>query len=101
MNSNASLEAAHEALSSFFLLWELFWDEAQVWWVFNHRAFLEAMCIGKILQGQGKESLARDPVFVRGRADIVHMIDIITQMSESEPGQFVAKTRAGVLSQFL
>ena len=75
MNVRACLEAAHEAISTFFLLCLLFQAEAQVWWVFHHRAFLEAMCIGKILQEQAKEEngldiLGRDFIFVRAKADI-------------------------------
>lgn len=36
-----ALEAANRAMGAFFLLCELFGGEAKVWWVFNHRAFLE------------------------------------------------------------
>lgn len=42
--------------------------------MFNHRAFLEAMCIGNILRDEasenGEEVLLKDPLFVRGKADI-------------------------------
>lgn len=48
-NVRGALEAAHEAMGAFFLLWELFESEAKVWWVFNHRAFIEAQCVGDIL----------------------------------------------------
>lgn len=46
-----------------------------MWWVFNHRAFLEALCIGSILRDQAKDEngadvLAKDPLFVRAKADI-------------------------------
>lgn len=106
MNVQACLEAAHEAISTFFLLYSLFQAEAQVWWVFNHRAFLEAMCIGKILQEQAKEEngleiLARDDLFIRAKDETVQMVDIMNKMGEGEHGSVVAKTRAGVLSEFL
>ena len=75
VNVRGALEAAHDAITSFFLLYQLFEAEAKVWWVFNHRAFLEAMCIGNILRDTAKETngeelLAKDPLFVRGKADI-------------------------------
>lgn len=70
-----ALEAAHDAINAFFLLYELCESEAKVWWVFNHRAFLEALCIGKMLKDQvkeegGEELLTRDPLFVRAKCDI-------------------------------
>lgn len=75
VNVKGSLEAAHDAINAFFLLYTLFESEAKVWWVFNHRAFLEAMCIGTILRDQarddnGEESLAKDPLFIQGKSDI-------------------------------
>ena len=38
-----TLDAAHEAINSFFLLRALFEDEAMVWYHFQHRAFSEAV----------------------------------------------------------
>jgi hypothetical protein len=40
-----TLEAARIALSSFFDFWDHLRDDASVWWVFQHRAFEEAVCI--------------------------------------------------------
>ncbi|KAF7544875.1 hypothetical protein G7046_g9689 [Stylonectria norvegica] len=75
VNVRATLEAAHDAISAFFLLFSLLETEARVWWVFNHRAFLEALAIGNVLREAvkgpgGSDLLARDPLFVRARADI-------------------------------
>lgn len=75
INVRGALEAAHEAINAFFLLYALFESEAKVWWVFNHRAFLEALCIGDLLREQareedGDELLAKDPLFVRAKTDI-------------------------------
>jgi len=77
-----------------------------VWWVFNHRAFLEALCIGGILKDEikeegGVELLARDPLFVRAKSDIVRMIEIMQAMSEGEHGSPVALTRVAVLTAYL
>lgn len=68
-------EAAHDAINAFFLLYQIYESEAKVWWVFNHRAFLEAMVIGDVLRDQaqvegGEELLAKDPLFVRAKSDI-------------------------------
>jgi hypothetical protein len=75
VNVRGSLEAAHDAINAFFLLYAIFEAEAKVWWVFNHRAFLEALCIGNLLGEQaklehGEAILAKDPLFVRAKADI-------------------------------
>jgi len=75
VNVRGTLEAAHDAIMSFFMLFDLFEMEARVWWVFNHRAFLEALCIGGVLtealrEPNGHETVARDPLFVRAKADI-------------------------------
>ncbi|KAL5089841.1 hypothetical protein Trisim1_004957 [Trichoderma cf. simile WF8] len=103
VNVRGTLEAAHDAIGAFFLLFNLLESEARVWWVFNHRAFLEALCIGNVLretakESMGKELLAKDPLFVRAKADITRMIQIMQQMAEDSE---VARTRVQVLSEFL
>jgi hypothetical protein len=75
VNVRATLEAAHEAITSFFVLFTLLDTEARVWWVFNHRAFLEALCIGSVLREAARnpeivDGMTRDPVFSKARADI-------------------------------
>lgn len=75
VNVRGTLEAAHDAIASFFVLFALFESEARVWWVFNHRAFLEALCVGTVLREtlarpDGPDAVAKDPLFVRARADI-------------------------------
>lgn len=75
LNVRGTLEAAHDAITAFFVLYGLFEVEARVWWVFNHRAFLEALCIGTVLREAmkepgGLEAVGKDPLFVRARADI-------------------------------
>jgi hypothetical protein len=77
VNVRATLEAAHEAITAFFMMYTLFETEARVWWVFNHRAFLEALCIGSVLREALKEvgpgdmdKHERDPLYTRAKADI-------------------------------
>lgn len=75
VNVRGTLEAAHEAINAFFMLYTLFEQEAKTWWVFSHRAFLEALCIGSVLretanEEDGEELLSKDPLFMRGRSDI-------------------------------
>ncbi|KAL2200374.1 hypothetical protein P885DRAFT_66059 [Corynascus similis CBS 632.67] len=94
VNARGTLEAAHDAITAFFVLFALFEDEARVWWVFNHRAFLEALCIGNVLREVAREpgaeeSMTKDPLF------------IMQAMSEGEQGSQTARTRVQVLSEFL
>lgn len=71
MNVKATLEAAHEAISAFFLLVEIFGAEARVWWVFCHRAFLESVCIGNIIrEHEGRMEGGDNSIFVRARANL-------------------------------
>ncbi|KAG6104590.1 hypothetical protein E4U31_001879 [Claviceps sp. LM219 group G6] len=103
VNVRGTLEAAHDAISAFFLMFTLLEAEARVWWVFNHRAFLEALCIANVLretakETAGKEMLARDPLFVRARNDIKRMIQIMELIgTENE----AARTRVRILNDFL
>jgi hypothetical protein len=75
VNVRGTLEAAHEAIAAFFMLFSLFEAEARVWWVFNHRAFLEALCIGAVIRESlrepgGADNVAKDPLFIRAKGDI-------------------------------
>lgn len=75
VNIRGTLEAAHEAITTFFVLFTLFDTEARVWWVFNHRAFLEALCIGGVLRETARDPstadlMTRDPLFAKAKADI-------------------------------
>ena len=45
LDLKGTLDAAHEAINSFFLLHTLFEDEARVWFHFQHRAFSEAVSL--------------------------------------------------------
>ncbi|PCD22254.1 hypothetical protein AU210_016044 [Fusarium oxysporum f. sp. radicis-cucumerinum] len=49
-NIHATLDAAHDAITAFFHLFTHFEIEGRAWWELNHRAFLEALCIGHVLK---------------------------------------------------
>lgn len=72
LNVRGALEAGHDAIQAFFLLFEIFDVEARVWWVFNHRAFLEALCIAEILRDAKRDGVEdeKDPMFAKAKADI-------------------------------
>ena len=77
VNYRGTIEAVHDAISSFVMLFRLLEGEARVWWVFNHRAFLEALCIGNVLREvesqEGSESVGRDALYARARSDICEL----------------------------
>ena len=54
---HGTLDAAHEAVNSFFLLHTLFEDEARVWYHFQHRAFSEAVSKYVLLFVEGTNQL--------------------------------------------
>ncbi|GAW14338.1 hypothetical protein ANO14919_037390 [Xylariales sp. No.14919] len=106
VNIRGTLEAAHEAITAFFVLFQLFDTEARIWWVFNHRAFLEALCIGGVLREAARdpataELMARDPLFAKAKADIARMIQILKSMNNGDHGSDAAQTRVSVLSEYL
>ncbi|KAG5977030.1 hypothetical protein E4U55_007102 [Claviceps digitariae] len=103
VNVRGTLEAAHDAISAFFLMFTLLESEARVWWVMNHRAFLEALCIANVLRetakdAAGKEMLVRDPLFVRARSDITRMIQIMELIGSENDA---TRSRVQILSEFL
>ncbi|KAJ9137231.1 Zn 2cys6 transcription factor [Pleurostoma richardsiae] len=106
VNVRGTLEAAHDAINAFFMLYGLFEQEARVWWVFNHRAFLEALCIGSVIREAlrepgGPETVAKDPLFLRAKSDIARMIQIMHAIGDGDNGNEIAKTRVQVLNEFL
>lgn len=58
-NVRGALEAAHEALWAYFKLYGLFESDAGVWWVFQHRAFEEALTIADLLSTKRNEDGTR------------------------------------------
>lgn len=86
VNVRSALEAAHEAIQSFFLFCQIFGSEARVWWVFNHRAFLEALCMANLMRdfpngdgnGENGAHATKDPMYTRAKADIGMFLPICT-----------------------
>lgn len=80
VNYRGTVEAGHDAITSFFMLFKLLEAEARVWWVFNHRAFLEALCIGNVLREvageEGWEAVGRDPLWARAKTDISELFSV-------------------------
>lgn len=106
VNIKGVLEAAHEAIAAFFLLWEVFGLEARVWWVFCHRAFLQGVCVGDLLRsemqnGNAKSDGADAGLWARARSDIARVVEIMTEMSIGEEPGGVCSTRVEVLRKYL
>ena len=122
-----TLDAAHEALNSFFLLHALFQDEARVWYHFQHRAFSEAVSslfpaalsnpipnpsisynrtdkakqiqhvTAELVKTQG-DRLELDPVRMRAKNDVLRMIGILQLSSDHD---VMSRTRVSILNQYL
>ncbi|KAL8736071.1 MAG: hypothetical protein Q9181_002585 [Wetmoreana brouardii] len=96
-DTKATLEAAHEAVNSFFLFHTIFDGEAGVWFHFQHRAFSEAMIIAELVKNKPPES-NMDPLYMVAKTDILKMVGMLQISSEHD---IVARTRMGVLSNYL
>ncbi|KAF1968578.1 hypothetical protein BU23DRAFT_558450 [Bimuria novae-zelandiae CBS 107.79] len=100
-NIRGALEAARMALLAFFHFWEYLRVDAGVWWVFQHRAFEEALLMARILGTQEKPlspenhglSPALDPLLNAARQDAKYCLKILDMVSAPE----VQKTRTDVL----
>ncbi|KAF2154359.1 hypothetical protein K461DRAFT_312286 [Myriangium duriaei CBS 260.36] len=80
-NVRGSLEAAHEAIWSFFKLVRFFDTDATVWWVFQHRAFDEALTIARLLTLQPSTSdsavTVNDALYAKCKTDVTSMIELV------------------------
>jgi len=98
-NVKGALEAAHEAIWSFFKLWGLFEAEAGVWWVFQHRAFEESLLMAHLLAtpvvaaptaeeatdempppaaaAAAAGGLVEHPIYDKAKDDILRMMEIM------------------------
>lgn len=102
INIKPTLEAAHEAIWAFFKLWAYFEPEAGVWWVFQHRAFEEALCMAHILamqsatDGDLNGSMNYDPIFGKAKEDVRKMLGIMERYGGTLE---MHKTRKEVLQE--
>ncbi|KAL8921845.1 MAG: hypothetical protein Q9172_003807 [Xanthocarpia lactea] len=94
---SATLEAAHEAVNSFFLFHTIFDGEAGVWFHFQHRAFSEALIIAELVKKRPPGS-DMDPIYLSAKTDIVKMVGILQLSSELD---IVARTRVDILRKYL
>lgn len=116
LDVRGTLDAAHEAINSFFLLHTLFEDEARVWYHFQHRAFSEAVglsiapriifvwlkwviqhVLAELVNNQS-DRLAMDPVRLRAKNDVLRMLGILQLSSNHD---VTSRTRVSILSQYL
>ena len=121
LDLKGTLDAAHEAISSFFLLHTLFEEEARVWFHFQHRAFSEAvsgytlssirynfiscperlstcfvqLVIAELIKNKPEGFSSMDPLYMRAKNDLLRMIGILQLSSDAD---LVSRTRVGVLS---
>lgn len=101
-NLKPALEAAHEAIWSFFKLWNYFESEAGVWWVFQHRAFEESLLMAHLLTTQNATDgnlnggVNFDPIFGKAKEDVRRMLEIMDRYTGSLE---VHKTRKEVLQE--
>lgn len=98
LDLKGTLDAAHEAINSFFLLHSLFESEAQVWFHFQHRAYSEAVVIAELIKNKPEDFSSMDPMYMRAKNDLLRMIGILQLTSEVD---IVSRTRVGVLSNYL
>ncbi|KAF2870778.1 fungal-specific transcription factor domain-containing protein [Massariosphaeria phaeospora] len=97
-----ALEAARMALQAFFHFWEFLRVDAGVWWVFQHRAFEEALLMARILSAQEHPlapdrdglSPANDALLVQAREDAGRTLAILDMVGGAPEMQ---KTRTDVL----
>jgi len=92
-NVRGALDAARMALASFFHFWEFLRVDAGVWWVFQFRAFEEALLMARILATQ--DATASDPLFKLAKLDVRKTLDVLELVGRVSPE--MQKTRTDVL----
>ncbi|KAF2109975.1 fungal-specific transcription factor domain-containing protein [Lophiotrema nucula] len=96
-----ALEAARRAIQAFFHFWEHLRVDAGVWWVFQHRAFEEALLMARILATQEQPlspetsgSPSNDPLLALAKEDVRKCLEILDSVGSAPELQ---KTRTEVL----
>ncbi|TKA57279.1 hypothetical protein B0A55_11099 [Friedmanniomyces simplex] len=110
VNTKCALEAAHEAIWAFFKLWGLYESEAGVWWVFQHRAFEEALLIAHLLadgngngngNGNGVAGMVTgyEGVCAKAKEDVARMLEIMDRNFRYGGSLEMHRTRKEVLKE--
>ncbi|KAG9531231.1 hypothetical protein KCU93_g1974, partial [Aureobasidium melanogenum] len=95
LNFRGALEAAHEAIWAYFKLNDFFEGDAGVWWVFQHRAFEEALTMTDLLATlPANEANSKDQLFAKCKEAVRRMIDLLQRQGGS---QEMNKHRHGAL----
>ncbi|KAF2279192.1 uncharacterized protein EI97DRAFT_464506 [Westerdykella ornata] len=102
-----ALHAARMALLAFFHFWQYLRVDVGVWWVFQHRAFEEALLMVRILAAQklplhqsqsGMSAPSSIPLFAQAREDAQRALEILEHIGSASEMQ---KTRTEVLRKEL
>jgi len=97
-NLRGTLEAAHEAIVAFYRLHQFFETEAGVWWVFQHRAFEEALTIANLLSlppsADSTASSMNDALYTKCKADVHRMLDLLQDTGRGSTEMQETRTRA-------
>ncbi|KEQ59035.1 uncharacterized protein M437DRAFT_58098 [Aureobasidium melanogenum CBS 110374] len=95
LNFRGALEAAHEAIWAYFKLDDFFQGDAGVWWVFQHRAFEEALTMTDLLATlPANETNSKDQLFTKCKEAVRRMIEVLQRQGGS---QEMNKHRHGAL----
>ncbi|KAF2127503.1 hypothetical protein P153DRAFT_424159 [Dothidotthia symphoricarpi CBS 119687] len=97
-----ALEAARMGVQAFFHFWEYLRIDASVWWVFQHRAFEEALLMARILAQQEQPLSSKhhgmppsaDPLLQLAKEDVRKCLNILDSVGIAPEMQ---KTRTEVL----
>jgi len=102
-----ALEAGRLAVGSFFDFWDGLRVDCSVWWVFQHRAFEEALTMANLLAAYqpvpqpttASPSLNEGPIietlFAEAKEDVKRMLEILEHVGSAAPE--MQKTRTEVL----
>ncbi|KAF2750213.1 hypothetical protein M011DRAFT_233199 [Sporormia fimetaria CBS 119925] len=91
-----ALNAARMALQAFFHFWKYLKVDAGVWWVFQHRAFDEALMISNILAAQDPQLVSQSvgSLLLESKEDARRTLEILEVVNSTAP---VQKTKTGDL----
>ena len=95
-NVKGALEAGRTAVRAFFDFWDLLRADAGVWWVFQHRAFEEAVTMSNLLGAYMPPPNGKiEDIFLDARKDVARVLDIVEHVGSTAPE--MQKTRTDAL----